>query len=156
MKNQIVLYYSWSGNTKKVADYIASKENCMALEINPFVPYSKDYQDVVEQVKKKVTSKSEILSQEIDIDMSLFDTVYIGSPIWWGTIAPHLTHFFKNVDWNGKTVMPFCTHGGGGKTNSEKEIITICHGADVRKMYEEHGNTLDKDAINKWIQTNLD
>lgn len=59
-------------------------------------------------------------------DLKPYDRVYVGTPIWCGTMAPPLASFLALQTWEGKRVFPFCTHGGGGKGRCEQDIRALC------------------------------
>lgn len=153
MGRSIIVYFTWSGTVKNMAQIIAGYADADMLEIEPEIPYSRDYQIVVEQVKNEVEQGKEVPSKNVNNDLSDYDTVYIGTPIWWGTLAPPLEHFLKTIDWSGKKVLPFCSHGGGGKTNSERRIREICKGAAFGEMFVAQnggGSTINVD-LRQWI-----
>ena len=65
------------------------------------------------------------------MDISAYDTVYIGYPIWWGNIATPMLTFLKSHDWSGNTVIPFNTHEGSGQSGTVSMIRELCAGAEV-------------------------
>ena len=116
--NVLVVYYSWSGNTRAVALEINKKVNGKIFEIDTKIPYPKDYKATVDQAKKEINDgvKPE-LKDELKEDLSKYDTIFIGTPNWWGTMAPAVTSFLSKYDLSGKTIIPFVTHGSGGEQN---------------------------------------
>jgi flavodoxin len=126
MTNILVVYYSHSGTTRKVAEAIRQQADGTLLEIEPEVPYPTPYNTVVEQAKKeiKVGYKPAIKTKVSRWDD--YDTVFVGSPNWWSTIAPPIATFLSENDLSNKKVIPFCTHGGGGKGNIDRDIGKLC------------------------------
>lgn len=130
-KKILVAYYSYSGNTQKVANTIHEKVGGDIFEIKTEGNYPEDYKEMVQQAKKeiqdgfrpKLTTKVENISQ--------YDIIFIGSPNWWGTITPQVSSFLESYDLSGKKVIPFITHGGGGKQNTIIDIKAQCKGCDV-------------------------
>lgn len=154
MTRGIVAYYTWSGKTRIMAEIIARKSGAELLEIKPVTPYTEDYNAVVEQAKREISKGYQPAIRPVDVDMSRYEAVYIGTPIWWGTMAPPLVTFLSGQDWQGKIVMPFSTHGGGGKGHSDRDIAKLCAGAKIMKMYtayEGGGSSAEKD-ISAWLE----
>jgi len=125
-KKILVAYYSWSGNTREIASQIQKATGGDIVEIQPVVPYSSDYDTVTKQAKQEIESGYKpALKTKID-NINSYDVVFIGSPIWWGTIAPPVATFLSEYDLSGKTVVPFVTHGGGGQGRSFDDIAKLC------------------------------
>ena len=157
MNKSIVIYYTWAGHTKAMAEIISNLTGAALLEINPTTPYSDNYNTVVVQAKKEIQDGYLPSIKTSDYDLTRFDTIYIGTPIWWGTMAPPLASFLKEQDFKGKTIMPFSTHGGGGKGHCDSDIEKLCSGAQIMPMhtaYEGGGKTAEKDMA-AWIENNL-
>lgn len=151
MQKSIVIFYIWAGHTRKMAEVIAKQTGADLLEIKPKIPYTQDYNAVVSQAKKEIMEGYLPPIEKIDHDLSKYDTIYIGTPIWWGTLAPPLTTFLKEQDFSGKIILPFSTHGGGGKGHSDKDIAQICTGAKTLNMYTGYEGGTEKE-ITAWIQ----
>ena len=156
MKKSIVIYYTWSGRTKGMAATIASLTGADVLEILPATPYTQDYNAVVKQAKQEIRQGLRPPIRETGCDLRGYEVVYLGTPIWWGTMAPPLAAFMEGQDFSGKTVMPFSTHGGGGKGRSHQDIAALCPGATVLEMYTayEGGGKNASKEIAAWIQRN--
>lgn len=123
-KNSLVVCYSWGGNTKAVAEYIADKIGADLLELKVKNPYPADYDACVSQVGQDGKSYEPELSIQIpDLAAYAYDVVFAGSPCWWGTIANPMRTFLRQNDFAGKTVIPFMTHGTSG-----------LHVQDVKKL----------------------
>lgn len=88
---------------------------------------------------------------ETDFDMSAYDTVYVGSPIWFGTIAAPIAAFLTEVDLTGKIVKPFVTHGGGGKGHTDKDVAALCPGSDVKPALAVYEGG-KKEEIEAWVR----
>lgn len=151
--NSIVLFFTWSGQTRKMAEIIARKTGADQWEIKPAAPYSQEYDSVVKQAKDEIRKGSLPEIHDIKCDLRRYDVIYIGTPIWWGTMAPPLASFLNAHDFSGKIVMPFCSHGGGGKGHSDRDIAKRCAGAEVREMYSayEGGGDQAEQEISRWI-----
>lgn len=152
----IVLYYTWAGHTKNMAEIIAKQTGADIQEIVPETPYTKNYNDTVNQAKKEIYKGYCPPIKEIIYDLTEYDVVYLGTPIWWGTMAPPVATFLKENNLSGKTIMPFTTHGGGGKGHSDEDIKKMCPNATVLNMYtayEGGGNNAEKE-IADWLKQN--
>lgn len=146
-KKVLIAYYSWSGNTKKVAEEIKEKTNGTLFRIETVNPYPSEYRATTEQAKKEINNgfRPE-LKQKIP-DLSQYDLIFIGSPNWWGTIAPAISSFLAASDLSNKIVIPFITHGGGGEQNTIKDLTAQCKGCNITKHawigYETETSNLD-------------
>ncbi|MEA5015985.1 MAG: flavodoxin [Candidatus Limiplasma sp.] len=124
----LVLYYSYSGNTGEVAQRIRKALDCDIAEIVPVEPYPEDFNAVVEQGKREIQSGYEPEIQPLRHDPAQYDTIILGSPVWWYTFVPPVQTVLSAVDWEGKAVYPFATHAGWlGKTL--ENIGKACGGA---------------------------
>lgn len=94
---KLVVYYSYTGNTKKIAKIIQEKLNCDILELTPKIPFSTDYQTVVDEYQNNSIDNKEVEINDINIDFSEYDEIIIGTPVWWYTISPVVTTFKKNT-----------------------------------------------------------
>lgn len=109
----LVVYYSWSnGNTKKIAEELARQTGADLARIETKVPYSGDYNAVVEQGKQETEEgfKPELLP--LDVNLSEYQVIAVGTPTWWYTMAPAMKTFLEDNDFTGKTLVPFMTNGG--------------------------------------------
>lgn len=140
MSNRVLIaYLTHSGNTRRLADGIHKEVDGTTFEIEPETAYPKAYNAVVEQAKKEIQAGYHpALKTDIE-DMVRYDTILVGSPNWWGTVAPPVSTFLASHDWAGKTVVPFCTHGGGGQENVLRDISKQCPGATVLDGFEVYG-----------------
>lgn len=127
----LIAYYSWSGNTKEVAEAIAEKTGGTLFRIETVQSYPEEYRATTEQAKKEINDDyhPELKSKVSDINQ--YDTIFIGSPNWWGTIAPAVSTFLASYNLKGKKVIPFITHGGGGVQNTVKNLTAQCTGCNV-------------------------
>lgn len=120
----LVVYYSASGNTARVAKDIADAANADVFEITPTEPYTSDDLDWTNEdsrVSKEHDDESlrdvPLTTTEVE-NWDQYDTVFIGYPIWWGIAAWPVDNFVKNNDFNGKTVIPFATSSSSGMGQS--------------------------------------
>lgn len=129
----LIAYYSYSGNTKEVAEAIQKEIGGDLFEIKTEGTYPEEYRPMTVQAKKEIEDGYRPKLTTSVEDMAQYDTVFIGSPNWWGTITPQVSSFIETYDLNGKTVVPFITHGGGGVQNTIKDMTAQCKGCNVNQ-----------------------
>lgn len=113
----LIVYYSYSGITRRLAEDIALITDAELLELKPQDSYSFSYNTAVKEVRAQIEKGVCPELMQFDINVADFDTVFIGSPNWLKTFAPPVLSFLRATDLSGKTVIPFCTHSGGGFGN---------------------------------------
>ena len=131
----LVLYYSQTSNTKVVAEAIASKLDADIEEIVATEPYDGDFQATIERCMKEREEGVIPEIQPLKADLSQYDVVFLGYPIWFGTYAPPVIAFLNQVDLSGKKVVPFCTFGSGGLESSVKDLTEKQPNAEVLPGY---------------------
>ena len=125
-KKSIVVYFSCTDNTKKIAEYIAESTSADIYRIEPAVPYTSadlNYGNADSRTSKEQNDAS--VRPEIAgalPDLNEYENVYIGYPIWWGQAPKILYTFVENCNLSGKTVIPFCTSGSSGIGTSAKNL----------------------------------
>ena len=125
-----VVYYSWSpdGNTRFAAQTIAAKANADMFEIKPEKPYSTNYRTCCDEAKPECYGKQLRPIQKIEgLDIAQYDVIFVGTPNWWGTMAPPVRTFLSQnaAALKGKTVCLFQTNGGGGMQRCGKEFAEL-------------------------------
>lgn len=156
MRNKtIVIYYTWSGNTETVAKLIQQQTNGDLFQIKPVNPYPTDYNKCVDQSKGEIQSgyMPELVSLP-DESIKQYDTVFIGTPVWWCTMAPPVLTLLSNVDLTGKIIIPFSTHGGDGELNSLKDIVKNCPNSISRNGISlfDNGGVSAATIISEWLK----
>ena len=129
----LVAYFSWSSsqNTQTMAEYIAEETGGKLFAIKPALPYTTNYNRVLDVAQKEVAENArpalaENISRE---EMASYDTVFVGYPIWWYDAPMIIYSFLESHDFSGKKIIPFATSGGSGLNEEEK--IREVTGADV-------------------------
>lgn len=124
-KKVAVVFFSATGTTKQVAEYIKDETNADIFEIVPKQKYSEadlNWNDSNSRTTKEQndkTSRPEIANK---IDVSNYDVIFIGYPIWWADTPRIIQTFMESYELSGKTMIPFCTSGGTGISTSEKTL----------------------------------
>lgn len=158
MSRVLVVYYSYScGNTEKIAMKIAKAVNADICGINPRVPYPDDYETTVSEGKREVEEGIKREIQPISYDIKDYDTIVIGTPTWWYTMAPCVKTFLSENDFTGKIVIPFMTNAGWPGTVIE-DMKKYLHGANViheKEILFDHGGGSEMvtscKEVNAWI-----
>ncbi len=136
--NILVAYFSHSGNTRVIANQIRESVGGDIFEIVAVDPYPSDYDAVVEQARKELSEEYRPKLKTKVENMESYNVVFVGYPIWWGTIPMPVATFSSEYDFSGKTIVPFCTHEGshlGRSVTDIKELYpqsTILDGLAVR------------------------
>ncbi len=151
----IVIYYSYGGNTERIAQLIRQETGADAARIETVQPYTGTYEAVVDQGQREVDSGFCPEIKPLGVDLSAYDTVILGSPVWWYTFAPAMHSFLNQADLSGKTVWPFATNGGWiGHTFRDFE--TSCRGAVVCKglniCFDESTLRTPEETIRRWAK----
>lgn len=153
----IVIYYEYGKHTKMIAERIKEKLGCEILEIQPKIPYSVDYQTVVDETEDNLESRKTPEIKDININLDEYDKVILGTPVWWYTITPPIRTFLTKYDLSGKTVIPFATNAGWlGSTFDE--IKVLCKGKVMSEMsikfatdHSENKLVTTEQEIENWI-----
>lgn len=146
------------GNTHIVAEMIAEKMGGDLFEIEPTQAYPENYEECTEVAKKEVDSNARP-AIKADKDPKDYDVVFIGYPIWWGDAPMAVYTWIEKHNWEGKTVVPFCTHEGSGLGYSGDNIGTACKGSTLVDGFSLTGQTAQKrqdearKAVNKWLDS---
>ena len=120
--------YIDKGNTEIVAEFVQELTGADMFKVEPAVPYAADYRTCIEEAKQRIGNAP---IKEKLTDISAYDTVFIMSPIYWGTYAPELETALEGLNFTGKTVRIICTHEGSGLSGMPSDVRKMCKGADV-------------------------
>ena len=118
------------GNTHIVAEMIASATGGTLFRIEPATPYPDDYRACTEIAQREKRSKARPALVG-DIAAEEYDVIFLGYPNWWGDLPMPVYTFLERHDWQGKVVIPFCTHEGSGLSDTENRLREACRGASV-------------------------
>ena len=142
MNKIIVVYFSHAGenynvgtvevgNTELLAKEIITKTSADEFRIEPKDKYPEAYQEAIERAagEQKADARPEYIG---DVDISGYDTIFFGYPIWWGNMPMVVYSFIEKHDWNGKTVIPFNTHEGSGNSGTYDILKSKMTGATLK------------------------
>ncbi|VBB04911.1 flavodoxin signature [Lucifera butyrica] len=151
-KKILIVYYSHSANTRKLAKLIEQETGGTLCELLPEKAYPVDYNTVVEQAKKEIQAGFRPDLKTKVKDIASYNTVLIGTPNWWSTIAPPIATFLESYDLSGKNVAPFCTHGGGGSGHIEATVKKLCPDSTVLSALSVYGDTAKGAQVESWLK----
>ncbi len=158
--NKLVVYFSYTNLTKTIAEKIKESLDCDIIEIKTVVPYSNDYQTVVDNEQNSETSNHLPEIETINMNLSKYDEIIVGTPVWWYRPAPAIRTFLNQNDLSGKTIIPFATNAGWlGRTFTE--IKKLCPNSNVKGEmnivfgmdYNDTKPVTKEEEINDWIST---
>lgn len=152
----LIAFFSWGGNTKGIAEEIQAQTGADLFEITLVNPYSSDYNTVLDEAQR---DQNEQARPELAVhveNMSDYDTIILGYPNWWASIPMPIASFLEEYDLSGKTILPFCSHGGGRFGQSLTAIAKLVPDAEMGQALSVHysGGSDLPDAIAEWLETN--
>ena len=114
VKKSLVVYYSVTATTQKAAECIQQKIGADIVALQTKDAYPTDFQQIIQRSQQEM--KDSVLPEmlPLDIDLSAYDTIFVGYPIWFGTYALPMKSWLSQADLKGKVIVPFCTFGSGG------------------------------------------
>ena len=165
MSKSIVIFFSHAGdnysvgnievgNTKIVADYISEITGAAQYEIVTHKYDGMAYTPLINLAKDEA-NKGELPPYEgAAPDLSQYDTVFIGGPVWWGTYPQVMFTLFKDINLDGKTVIPFTTHEGSGLASCVSDVKREFPKANVTKGWSIYGHEVrtGRTKVEKWLQ----
>ena len=148
--------YIKKGNTEIIAEMIAEKTGGTLFHIERTTPYPVAYNPCIEEVQQELRSKAR---PEIKGDVAVedYDVIFLGYPNWWGDVPMAVYTFIEKHDWQGKTVIPFCTHEGSGLGSTVRKLKDACTGATFADGLTVQGTTAQnsqaaaKKSVDSWL-----
>lgn len=135
--------YIKKGNTHIIAEMIAEETDGTLFQVEPLKAYPANYTKCTEVAKQEMESKARPAIKG-DVAVEDYDVIYIGYPTWWGDMPMPVYTFIEKHNWQGKTVVPFCTHEGSGLSDTENKLKKACEGATILKGLAILGTTAQK------------
>lgn len=152
----LIAFFSWSGNTRYIAQQIAARVDADVVELELVEPYSADYSTVLDEAQRDQAAQARPeLATRVD-GMEAYGTVLLGYPNWWASIPMPIASFLEGYDFSGKLIVPFCSHGGGRLGQSVSAIAKLAPRASMGTPLSVHyqgGSILDSD-IGAWVAEN--
>lgn len=149
--------YIDKGNTEVVAEYIQDITGADLFKVERKAPYSKDYMTCIKEAQdeQRRNELPELVKELSDIDG--YDVIFIGGPIYWGTLPQPMFTQLSKLDFTGKTIMPFSTHEGSGLASVVRDIKKYAPRAEVKQGLAITGSNVrsSKPSLQKWIDEQL-
>lgn len=141
------------GNTEMLAEMVHSRVGGDLIQIKTEQIYPELYRDTTDLALQEQRSGARpVVTTEIDL--SRYDTIFVGYPNWWGTLPMALFTFFESYDFRGKVIVPFTTHEGSALGRSVQDMRSMTAGAEIRDAFVERGgrvNRAERD-VNRWLE----
>lgn len=145
------------GNTSIIAKMIAQETNADIFEIKAETPYPTKHDELLDIARKEKNQNARPNFVDTVDNMDDYDIVFVGYPNWWGDMPMIVYHFIESFDLSHKTVIPFCTHGGSGLSNTEETIAQITH-ANMLEGFSISGSTAQNEReeanyeVKEWLK----
>lgn len=150
----LIVFFSWGGNTRVVANHIHDIIGGDMIEVETVVPYPDTYEEVIAIAPGELENdyRPELKTSVENIDQ--YDTILVGTPIWGGRLAPAMKSFLASYDLSGKTIAPFCTHGGSGTARSVDDIRSVCPGSEILTSLAVNGSRVSnaRNDVQAWLE----
>lgn len=147
----LVVYFSKTGTTERIANEIKDITGSDIVKIETVNPYPEDYNETVEIAQKEKTEKARPEIKTTVDNLDEYDTIYIGYPIWWGTMPMAMFTFIENNNLDGKTIIPFSTHKGSGLGSSVSDLKTALPNSTIKDGLACNSSTTTA-QIKNWIE----
>ncbi len=148
----LVAYFSWGGNTRTVATSIAELTDGTLYEIQPATPYTTNYNELAYTVaRNELDTDARPALKETDADFSQYDYVFLGCPVWWQTAPMIMSTFCETYNFEGKTVIPFCTNVSTGRDATLEKLCSLTENANHLTGYGTSGSNTS--GVETWLRT---
>lgn len=156
-ENILIVCYSYSGKTRKIAEAIQEQAGGRLSQIYPRQPYPADFVRLLSQVREESRSGKFPTLLPVTERADKYDMVFAGSPNWCGTIAPPLAAWLKGNDMAGKVLLPFFSHCGGEDKGMEEAVRKLCPAAKMgSSLYVlENGRENLQEIVQVWLEENF-
>lgn len=146
------LKYIEKGNTEIIAEYIKDITGADIFKVEPLEEYSKDYMECIEEAKERTRNKVAPIKGNVP-DLSSYELIYVGSPVYWGGMPEELFTALKGIDFSGKIIRPFVTHEGSGLSSIPNQLREICNGAVITSGLAIIGSQAkeSRSKVEEWI-----
>ena len=151
----LVVYFSNSGNTEILANFIHNYVGGDIVALEPTVAYPEDYNDLLDVAQEEQQSDARPEFNDLNIDIDDYDTIFIGYPNWWGDMPMIIYTFFDTYDLSGKTIAPFNTSGGSGLSRTVGTIRELEPDATVTDGFTVLSDNVDNamSDVEEWIDS---
>lgn len=146
------------GNTEVVAEYIRDIMSADIFKVETKNEYPNDYNECTDIAKQEKAKDARPTLKKLPAgDLSEYDVIFVGGPVWWGTYPMAIFTFLERYDFTGKIIMPFVTHEGSNLGASVEDLKNMLKGAKIKDGLALYGsNVADaRGTVEKWIKENL-
>ena len=150
----LIVYFSWGGNTKTVANHIHDLIGGEIVEVETVIPYPDTYEEVTQIAQGELASDYRPeLKTKVD-NMDEYNTLIVGTPIWGGHLTPAMKSFLASYNLSGKAIAPFCTHGGSGTAQSVNDILSVCPNSTILGSLAVYGSQAESSRadVERWLK----
>lgn len=148
----LVAYFSWGGTTQRMAQEIVNKTGADLFRIEPIVPYPTDYTECTEVAQEEKNNNARpAITGEVE-NWKQYDIVFIGCPVWWWTTPMIICTFAESYDFEGKTVIPFCTYASTYRDETLARIVELTSDADHLTGEGLTSGRINADNIGAWLR----
>lgn len=150
----LIVYFSWGGNTRTVANHIHDLIGGDIVEVETVIPYPDTYEEVTQIAPGELESDYRPeLKTKIE-NMDEYDTLIVGTPIWGSHLTPAMKSFLASYNLSGKSIAPFCTHGGSGTAQSVNDIRSVSPNSTILGSLAVYGNQAEnsRNDIEQWLR----
>lgn len=155
----LVVYFSWSGHLDSMAHWVVDETGGDLFRVTAAEPYPDDYNATADRAKQEQDDgvRPEIVVDITQEQMSEYDTIFFGFPVWWYDLPMPMWTFLESYDFSGKTIIPFFSHEGSSNGASALPTIeTLATGATVRSddSLSIRGGNVDgaENEVREWVQ----
>lgn len=147
----LVAYFSWGGTTQRMAQEIVRQTGADIFRIEPVVPYPTNYTECTEVAQEEKNNNARpAIADEVE-DWEKYDTVFIGCPVWWWTTPMIICTFAESYDFDGKTVVPFCTYASTYRDETLARIVELTPDADHLTGEGLTSGRINEQNISSWL-----
>ena len=162
-KKSLIIYFSRAdenyavgyidkGNTEYIAEFVHEITNSDMFKVEPLNAYPKNYMECIEEAKVRTKNHDAPIKDSVP-DISNYEVIYIGSPIYWGGMPEEMFTALRKLDFSGKIIRPFTTHEGSGLSGVPRQLKEICIGAEILDGLAITGSDAknSKSIVEEWI-----
>ena len=148
----LVAYFSWGGTTQRMAQEIVRQTGADIFRIEPVVPYPTDYTEFTEVAQEEKNNNARpTIADEVE-NWEKYDTVFIGCPVWWWTTPMIICTFAESYNFDGKTVVPFCTYASTYRDETLARIVELTPDADHLTGEGLTSGRINEQNISSWLK----
>ena len=146
----LIAYFSWSGNTEQVAQIIQQETGGDLFEIAPATAYTDDYNELLDIAQQEQSDNARpAISGSVE-NMEDYEVIFLGYPIWWGDAPKIISTFLETYDFDGKTIVPFCTSGSSSIGGSVSDLEALTDGATWLEGQRFSGSA-SQETVSQWV-----